>query len=133
MKSTEPYYYDPKKDVIHIPGNIYGPLGEQNIRFAFDPGSYRTIINTSILDSIGYQATGDSSKLSTSSIIGKEWGYSLLIKKLSILRFEFSNINIASFDLPEKYGIDGLMGLDLIEKFEITLRHRDHWIQFNLL
>ena len=133
MKQIEAFHYDPKKDLIHVPGNIWGPLGEQNIRFAFDPGSYLTIINTQLMDALGYQALGMSKKISTSSIIGKEWGYTLTVDKLSILSFEFPNLQIACFDLPEQYDVDGLIGLDLIEKFEITLRHRDRWIQFRLL
>lgn len=133
MKQIEPYHYDPRKDLVHLPGHVWGPLGEQRLKFAFDPGAYRTIINTRLLDSIGYQANSNSKKISTSSVIGKEWGYTLVVRKLSLLSFEFSNIEIACFDLPEKYEIDGLIGLDFLEKFEVTLRHRERWIQFKLL
>ncbi|MBI2343882.1 MAG: retropepsin-like domain-containing protein [Deltaproteobacteria bacterium] len=129
----EALHYDSRKDLILLPGNLWGPLGEQNIRFAFDPGAYRTIINTQVADALGYQATADSQKISTASIIGKEWGYTLIVERLSILSFEFPKYHIACFDLPETYDIDGLIGLDLISRFEITLRHRDHWIQFHLL
>ena len=133
MSKVESYSYDPHKDVIHIPGYLWGPFGEQRIKLAFDPGAYRTILNTPLTDSLGYQLTSESEKLSTSSIIGKEWGYTFKVQKFSLLSFEFVNIEIASFDLPEKYDIDGLIGLDLIEKFEVVLRHRDRWIQFRLL
>ncbi|MBI2336006.1 MAG: retropepsin-like domain-containing protein [Deltaproteobacteria bacterium] len=133
MNKIESYRYDPRKDIIHIPGYIWGPLGEQRVKLAFDPGAYRTIVNTSLTDSLGYQANPKSRGVSTSSIVGREWGYTLVVQKLSILSFEFANVEIACFDLPEKYDIDGLIGLDLIEKFEITLRHKDRWIQFRLL
>jgi predicted aspartyl protease len=127
------FHYDAKKDLIHVPGNMWGPLGEQNVRFAFDPGAYRTIINTRLTDALGYQVAGDSQRVSTAAVIGREWGYTLRVEKLSILGFEFPNLQIACFDLPEQYDIDGLIGLDLIERFEVTLRHRDRWIQFRLL
>jgi hypothetical protein len=68
-------------------------LGEQNLRFAFDPGSYLTIVNTCLTDSLGYQASGGNQRVSTGSVIG----------------------------------------LDMLEKFEVTVRHKERWIQFKLL
>lgn len=133
MNRIESFHYDSSKDLIHIPGKIWGPLGEQNLRFAFDPGSYLTIVNTCLTDSLGYQASDGDRRVSTGSVIGKEWGYTLTVQKLSILGFEFDNYQIACFDLPEQYGIDGLIGLDMLEKFEVTLRHSERWIQFRLL
>lgn len=133
MNRTESFHYDPNKDLIHIPGKISGPLGEQNLRFAFDPGSYLTIVNTCLIDSLGYQAAEGDRRVSTGSVIGKEWGYTLTVKKLAILGFEFDDYKIACFDLPEQYGIDGLIGLDMLERFEVTLRHKERWIQFCLL
>ncbi len=133
MNPIESFSYDPHKDVVHIPGCLWGPLGEHRLKLAFDPGAYRTIIDTSLVDLLGYQANATSQKVSTSSILGREWGYTLTVQKFSLLSFHFPNLEIACFDLPEQYDIDGLIGLDLIEKFEVTLRHRDRWIQFRLL
>jgi hypothetical protein len=133
MSPVESYHYDPHKDVVHIPGCLWGPLGEQRLKLAFDPGAYRSIIDTRVTDGLGYQAKPESQRISTSSIIGTEVGYSISVERLSILTFAFSDFSIACFDLPEKYGIDGLIGLDLLTNFEVTLRHRDRWIQFRLL
>ena len=130
---TESYHYGDAEGVILLPGKIYGPVGVRNIRLVFDPGSFRTIIKTRLTDSLGYQATGKSKRITTTSVVGKEYGYTLMLQKLSVLGFEFNNIEVAGFDLPEKYGIDGLLGLDLLEKFEVTLRHRERWIQFQAL
>lgn len=127
---TESYFYPANEDVVLLPGKIQGPLRNQNIQIVFDPGAYRTIIKTRLTDSLGYQAIGRGKKITTSSVIGKEYGYTLKLQKLSILGFDFQDVEVASFDLPEEYGIDGLLGLDLLEKFEVTLKHRDRWIQF---
>ena len=133
MKRVESYLYDPRKDLIHIPGTIWGPLGQQNLRLVFDPGSYRTILKTGLTDFLGYQATCKSKRVSTTSVVGSEWGYTVTLQRMAILGFDFENVEIACFDLPEKYGIDGLIGLDMLDRFEVTLRHKDRWIQFQLL
>jgi predicted aspartyl protease len=112
----EQYYYDASKDLVHLPGTIYGPVAKHYVKFIFDPGAYRTIISTSLIDEVGYQATSNSKQVSSGSIAGREHGYTVVVSKLSILSFEFSDIEIASFDLPPQYGVDGLLGLDLLEK-----------------
>ena len=129
----ESYTYPDSEDVISLPGKIFGPLRSQNVLLVFDPGAYRTIIKTSLTDSLGYQADADSKRVATSSVIGKEYGYTLKLQKLNILGFSFADIEVASFDLPEKYAIDGLIGLDLLKKFEILWRHKDRFLEFRLL
>lgn len=133
MKKTEVYSYENSNGVILLPGKVSGLIGERAIRLVFDPGAHRTILATMLTDYLGYKATHQSKRVTTSSVAGKEYGYTLIIQKLTVLSFEFSNVEVASFDLPERYGIDGLLGLDLLEQFEITLRHRERWIQFQRL
>lgn len=128
--NQQSYQYRRDKDIIILPGKIIGPLGNRNIQLVFDPGAYRTIINTGLTDELGYQAKGQGRRISISSVAGREYGYTLVLQKLSILNFDFRNVEVASFDLLGTYGIDGLLGLDLLEHFEITLRHRERQIQF---
>ncbi len=127
------YSYDLNQNVILLPGRIHGPLGNRNVTFVFDPGAYRTIISTDLTDSLGYGSNKMSKKIRTGSIIGIEMGYTLIINQISILNFEFKNIEVACFDLPEQYDIDGLLGLDILEKFLVTFKHREHWIALSLL
>lgn len=129
MSLVESYHYDPSKEVIHLPGKLFGPVGVENIRLVFDTGAYRTIVSTKLMDYVGYQATSQSKKVTTTSVVGKEYGYTVIVQRLSVLAFEFTDVEVACFDLPPKYDIDGLLGLDLLEKIEVTLRHKEKWIQ----
>ena len=133
MSSAEIYHYDSKKEVVHLPGKLFGPIGVENIRLVFDTGAYRTIISTKLIDYLGYQATSQSKRVTTSSVVGKEYGYTTIVQKLTVLSFEFINAEVACFDLPPKYDIDGLLGLDLLEKFEVTLKHKERWVRFKAL
>jgi predicted aspartyl protease len=133
MKRVFRFHYNPARDLIHIPGKLWGSLGYHTLNLVFDSGAYRTIINTRVADSLGYQAVGSNQKISTSSVTGLEEGYTLTVQRFCMLDFQFDNVELCCFDLPETSGIDGLIGLDILEKFEVTLRHRNHWIQFTLL
>lgn len=129
MKSIT-YHYDPSKKLIHIPGKVFGPTASRNIRFVFDPGAYRTIISKELMESIGYSSDLKINNISTSSVIGTETGYTVIAKKLVMLAYVFSDIEVACFELPEQYEIDGLIGLDILEQFEVTLNHRKREITF---
>lgn len=120
MKSVT-YHYDPSKKLIHIPGKIVGPTASRNI------------ISKELMESIGYNSDSKLHKVSTSSVVGKETGYTVLAKQLTILSFTFSEIEIACFGLPDQYEIDGLIGLDVLEHFEVTLNHKKREITFQLL
>ncbi len=128
MNSSHTYSYDASQGLIFLPGEIVGPLRSEAISFVFDPGAFRTMVSTELTDYLGYHASGTSQKISADSVIGREHGCTLRLKKLTILGFDFSEIDVACFDLPE--GVDALLGLDVLRHFEITLRHADHWISF---
>jgi len=132
MKSIQ-YNYDSVKSLIEIPGSIFGPNGDANLSLVFDPGSYRTIISGAIIENLGYSETGESSRVRTTSVAGIERGYTVVLERMVFLMFTFENIEVACFDIPAKYKIDGLLGLDFIENFEIILKHRKHQITFREL
>ena len=127
------YHYNPKKSLIELPGRVFGPCGDVNITLIFDPGSFRTILSSSILHSIGYDTKSNLGNVQTTSVSGIEKGTLLCVDELKFLTFCFKRIDIACFDLPPRYQIDGLIGLDVLEHFEVSLNHRERWIQFNKL
>jgi len=54
--------------------------------------------------------------------IGKEHGYLLRVSRFSTLGFSDSDVRVHVFDLPDGFGIDGLLGLSFLRQFNIELR-----------
>lgn len=48
--------FDPAEGVIWIDARVFGPMGQRNLDCILDTGTPRTILDTSILDSLGYGA-----------------------------------------------------------------------------
>jgi hypothetical protein len=59
------------------------------------------------------------------SAVGREEGYLIHIQRFSCLGFQFSDFQIHAHDLPEGWGIHGLIGLTLLRHFNCEIRLRE--------
>jgi predicted aspartyl protease len=112
--------YELIKGVPFISAKIYGKERSFAGRFVVDTGAAITIVRTARIDALGFGARDALHRFSTHSIIGKEEGYRLIMPRIDIFHEEIKNIEIAAMDLPPKYQIDGLIGMNLLNLFEFT-------------
>jgi hypothetical protein len=56
------------------------------------------------------------------SALGSEQGYLIRVARLSALRFSVSDYRLHVHDLPEGYGIDGILGLSFLRQFNYEIR-----------
>lgn len=102
---------------------VWGPQGrEQRLRLVFDPGSAETVIAPGVLDDVGYNARDGEAITMTRSAIGRESGYLIRVARFRALGFEFTDFRVNALDLPEGYGINGLLGLGFLRHFNYEVR-----------
>ena len=99
---------------VQVEGKVFKFIGH----FIIDTGSFMTIIRTPRIDAMGYSSHDATKPFSTESVIGKEKGYCLKIKNLEVFGKRFENFEVAALDLPPRYNIDGLIGMNLLEQFD---------------
>lgn len=102
---------------VQVEGKMFSFIG----RFIVDTGAFMTIIRTPRIDAMGYSARDGTKSFSTESVIGKETGYLLKIKALKVFGKRFENFEVAALDLPPRYNIDGLIGMNLLNQFDWCL------------
>lgn len=112
------FKYELLKGVPFISAQVEGKNLSFIGHFIVDTGSFMTIIRTPRIDAMGYSARDASNFFSTESVIGQEKGYCLRIKSLSIFGNVFENFEVAALDLPPRYNIDGLIGMNLLNQFD---------------
>ncbi|MBI4126234.1 MAG: retropepsin-like domain-containing protein [Deltaproteobacteria bacterium] len=115
------FRYELLKGVPCIQAHVQGKTLAFTGRFILDTGAYMTIIRTARIDAIGYSARDATKPFSTESIIGREEGYCLKITCLELFGKTFSNHEVAALDLPERYHIDGLIGMNILNQFDWCL------------
>lgn len=120
MKVTD---FDPSSDLIIVPGRIWGPRGEgPRLNFVLDTGSAETVVIPEVLDELGYNPREGDQITVMRSAVGHEQGYLIHIERFACLGFQFSNFQMHSHDLPDGWGIHGLIGLSFLRHFNCEIR-----------
>ena len=91
------------------------------INMALDTGASTTIIRESILKRIGYNIDEITEKTtfgdaSTSHIVPM-----VTLKSFSLADAKIENVEALCYTLPEEHGIDGVIGLNFLRHFKVTL------------
>ncbi len=119
MKVTR---FDPGDSLIIVHATIWGPLGHKGLRLAFDTAATQTHVVPEFLDEIGYGPQHGDRITSITSAIGEEPGYMMTVSKFSALGFTETDFRIHVHDLPETLGIQGLLGLTFLRRFNYEIR-----------
>ena len=89
---------------------------------ALDTGSAHTVIAASLIDDLGYSPRHGEAITTVRTAVGKEQGYVLRVSRFRTLRFTVSDFPVHVFDLPDGFGIDGLVGLSFLRRFNVEIR-----------
>lgn len=114
--------FDPRGDLIIVQAYVSGPRGSLPVTLALDTGSTATVIVPDTLDEIGYSARDGQAITTVTSAVGREQGYTLRLASFEALGFTEANFVIHAFDLANRYGIDGVIGLNFLEKLNCDVR-----------
>jgi hypothetical protein len=103
--------FDPEAELIIVNATIWGPRGSIPARMAIDTGSAATVLIPDVVDELGYSARDGMTRTSVTTAIGKEHGYLLKVSQLEALGFTRTTFPIHIFELANRYGIEGLIGV----------------------
>ncbi len=122
MKETR---FAAASDLIIIAGRIWGPAGGRPLRLAVDTGATHSLVMPDIVDELGYSPRDGEAITTVRAALGKEQGYVLRVSRFEALGFAISDFPIHVFELPEGFGIDGLVGLTFLRQFNYQVRSRE--------
>ncbi len=114
--------FDPDDDLIIVKARAFGRHGSRPLSLALDTAASHTHLSSDIVDELGYSPAEGVAITSVRSAIGKETGYTLRVKRLESLGFGFEAFLIHVHDLPDGFGIDGLLGLSFLKRLNYEIR-----------
>jgi predicted aspartyl protease len=114
--------FDPKSDLIIVKARVWGPTGKTPASLAVDTGSAHTVIAASLIDDLGYSPRQGEEITTVRTAVGKEHGYVMRVSRFWTLGFAVSDFPVHVFDLPDGFGIDGLVGLSFLRQFKVEIR-----------
>jgi predicted aspartyl protease len=114
--------FDPRSDLIIVKARVWGPNGKAPASLALDTGSAHTVIGANLIDDLGYSPRQGERITTVRTAVGQEQGYVLRVPRFWALGFTVADFPIHVFDLPDGFGIDGLVGLSFLRQFTVELR-----------
>ena len=118
--------FDSSLDLVFIVAWVMGKHGkESRLRLVVDTGAAITIVTPDVLDSLGYSAREAEARTIIRSAVAEEPGYLIRVTQFRALGYAFEDFRVHAHDLPEGYDIDGLLGWDFLQRFNLELRPRE--------
>lgn len=108
--------------MILVEAVVWGPLKHADLALILDTGSMHTVIVPDIMDDLGFNPRDGKAITGVYSAVSKEQGYLIKVPQFSTLGFTLTDFPIHVFDLAARYGIDGVVGLSFLHRFNYTVR-----------
>jgi predicted aspartyl protease len=115
--------FDAADELIIVPATIWNPRGAyRELLMAVDTGSTETLVVPHITDELGYGAHLGQQITVIRSVVGREQGYLMPVARFSALGFDMADFRMHIHDLPDGYGIEGILGLSFLRRFDYDVR-----------
>jgi len=106
--------------LIWVEAVLIGPAERANVRLVLDTGAVLTTVVPSIAEAIGYSADTSIRPTVTRTAAAEERGYLIQLSAISALGVTVPALSVNVADLG--YGVDGLLGLNFLLRFNIEIR-----------
>ena len=116
--------FNPQNGLVVVPAELWGPSDSAVLRMALDTGATGTIVNTKMLVALGYdpELITDRDQIFTGS--GVELVPRVLLDRIWVLGKECARFPVLGHTMPPSAGIDGLLGLDFLRGWNLTIDFR---------
>ena len=113
-------HFDPNAPLLIFPCAIeYEDI--TRVWLALDTGASTTIIRESALRDIGYPLEATTEFASFGNASKSHLVPKVTLKSLSMADAKAENIEVLCYTIPEEYGIHGVIGLNFLRHFNISL------------
>jgi predicted aspartyl protease len=117
--------FDSGQGLIIIETGLSGPNGSDTFRFGLDTGATETVANVDALALLGYGFSVDSERVRLIMGGGAQFAYRVVLQGIRALGQERSSFPALAYTLPAEIGVDGMLGLDFLQGFRLTVDFRE--------
>ncbi len=125
------YSLDTSKHLLIIWVDAHGPEGMLPIKMAIDTGATRTCISPEVLHYIGYHPEDAIERIEIGTGNGTISVPIMPILAVRCLGRTMENLRINWLTLPEKSGIDGLLGLDFLRNGKLHIDFEEGTVELD--
>lgn len=112
--------FDPSISVVLVKVTITGRYS-QTVHVALDTGATYTMIPWEIAEALGYAPEVAKDRIRITTASGTEKVPLINVDSFAVKGATVSNLKVAVHDLPETSRVDGLLGLNFLRNFHLSL------------
>jgi predicted aspartyl protease len=109
-------------DLMTVTARVWGAHEYRELLLVLDTGAAATSIEPAILEQLGYSAQDAILRTRVTTPVGVQHGHLLQVRRFYALGTELSDFVVQALVLADKYGVDGLLGMNFLERFNFTVR-----------
>jgi predicted aspartyl protease len=109
-------------DLMTITAMVWGAQGHRELLLVIDTGAAATSIEPAILEELGYSSRDAIVRTRVPMSIGVQHGYLLRVHRFQALGADLRDFEVQALELGDEYGIDGLLGMNFLERFNFMVR-----------
>lgn len=118
------FHFEPESGPILVRSVLVGPSGHALVRLALDTGATRTLVNTGLLVSIGFDPGLSPERIQVSTGSGIEFVSRVRLQRITALGRQRTDFAVLAHTLPPSTGVDGVLGLDFLMDQVLTIDFR---------
>jgi predicted aspartyl protease len=116
--------FDHKQGPVRVKAEISGPLGIANVELLLDTGATSSLVNSTILTSLGYDLDSSTDRVRVTMGGGIVVCPRVVLTRLTAIDQHRVGFPVLAHALPSEAGVDGLLGLDFLRNQVLTLDFR---------
>lgn len=107
--------FDPKRGVIVVQAELFGPVGSAVLSLALDTGATATMINVAPLAAIGCDLSPSAEFVQVTTGSSVEYVRRVRVDRIKALDHMRDGLPVLAHTLPTSATIDGLLGIDFMQ------------------
>jgi len=119
--------------VVVLEVELHGPNGIRRVNMVLDTGATFTMIPWVVAEHLGYEPAVSKSRTTLTTASTTETVPLITLERMRVLGAEAEGVAVVIHDLPTKSRVDGLLGLSFLRRFNIGLRFKDGFLEFEEL
>jgi predicted aspartyl protease len=129
---VKPHSFEWSGDLMVVEAVLWGMHKAREILLVIDTGASMTSVEPAILQELGYTADDAIMRTRVPTPVGIQHGHLLRTRRLHALGVDLSGFVVQALALADEYGVDGLLGMNFLERCNFTVRPRDRQILLDL-
>jgi clan AA aspartic protease (TIGR02281 family) len=108
---------------------LAGPEGETLVDLLLDSGAAMTAVSWACLESIGYDPAASRTRRRLLTANGLIEVPVVRVERVSVGELESPDIEVGALDVPGLTGVQGMLGLNFLQKFRTVLDYRQGYLE----